>query len=122
MFTLRGATGLAVVAVWGVIAGWWTPRGPVTATEALMSIVVSAGAGLLAGWLSRSRWAMLVAPVIFAVAVELMRIRYVGPTVDHPHLSSFGILALLVGRGVHGLLSLLPMLVAAAYGAGAARR
>jgi len=118
---LRGA-GLLIPLVWGLLAGWWTPRGPVTTTEALASIAISAAAGVLAGRLTRSRWAMLLAPVLFSAAVEIVRIGYVGPTVDHPHFSALGVLALLVGRGVHGLLALLPMLVGAAYGAGWARR
>ncbi|OHX03594.1 alpha/beta hydrolase [Micromonospora sp. WMMB235] len=108
--------------IWGAVAGWWTPRGPGTVGAALVSVAVSLAVGLAAGWLSRSRWFMLVAPVIFAVAVELVRLRLRGPTVDRPHLSGFGVVALLAGRGVHGLLSLLPLLVGAAYGAGLARR
>lgn len=114
--------GPLVVVGWGVIAGWWTPRGPVTTTQALASIGISLLVGLLAGWLTRSRWAMLFAPVLFAAAVEVVRLGYVGPTVDHPRFTSLGVLALVVGRGVHGLLALLPLLVGAAYGAGLARR
>ncbi|MBB5868467.1 pimeloyl-ACP methyl ester carboxylesterase [Allocatelliglobosispora scoriae] len=114
--------GLLIPVVWGVIAGLWTPRGPVTAAQALASIGVSLVVGLGAGRLTRSRWSMLLAPVAFAAAVELVRVGYAGPTVDFPHLDPLGILALLVGRGVHGLLALLPLLVGAAYGAGLARR
>jgi pimeloyl-ACP methyl ester carboxylesterase len=114
--------GLLTAVAWGAIAGWWTPRGPVTTTQALASIAISVVVGFLAGWLTRSRWAMLLAPVLFAAAVEVVRAGYVGPTVDRPHFSALGILALLVGRGVHGLLALLPLLVGAAYGAGLARR
>jgi hypothetical protein len=33
--------GLLVAITWGVIAGWWTPRGPVTTTQALASIAIS---------------------------------------------------------------------------------
>ncbi|MCW3813344.1 alpha/beta hydrolase [Micromonospora sp. DR5-3] len=106
---------------WGLAAGWWTPRGPGTVGTALASIGISLAAGLLAGWLSRSRWAMLAAPMLFAVSVEMVRIGLRGPTVDRPHLSGFGLVALLAGRGVHGLLALLPLLVGAAYGAGIAR-
>ncbi|MEV5818506.1 alpha/beta hydrolase [Micromonospora haikouensis] len=109
-------------ALWGLVAGWWTPRGPGAEGPALVSIGVSLAVGLAAGWLSRSRWAMVAAPVAYAVAVELARIRLRGPSVDRPHLSGFGVVVLLTGRGVHGALSLLPLLVGAAYGAGIARR
>ncbi len=114
--------GPVAVLGWGVVAGWWTPRGPVTTTDALSSILLSLGVGFLAGALTRSRWAMLLAPVLFAATVELVRIGFVGPTVDAPHASALGVLALLVGRGLHGLLALLPLVVGAAYGAGLARR
>ncbi|MGB2572066.1 alpha/beta fold hydrolase [Micromonospora citrea] len=108
--------------VWGLVVGWWTPRGPGGNHDAVVSVLASLAAGLLAGWLGRSRWAMLAAPVLFALAVELVRMPLRGPTVDAPHLSGFGVAALLLGRGLHGLLTLLPLLVGAAYGAGLARR
>ncbi|MEU8298400.1 alpha/beta hydrolase [Micromonospora sp. NPDC048909] len=108
--------------LWGLVVGYWTPRGPGTGFEAVASVAVSLAVGLVAGWLSRSRWAMLAGPVLFAVAVELVRIRLRGPTVDAPHLSGFGVAALLLGRGLHGLFTLLPLLVGATYGAGLARR
>ncbi|MEU0155706.1 alpha/beta hydrolase, partial [Micromonospora fulviviridis] len=81
----------ALPAIWGVVAGWWTPRGPGTVGTALASIVVSLAVGLLAGWSSRSRWAMLAAPVLFALAVELVRLGLRGPTVDRPHLTGLGV-------------------------------
>jgi pimeloyl-ACP methyl ester carboxylesterase len=107
---------------WGIVAGWWMPRGPLTINQALWSVGLSALVGALAGWSSRSRWSLLVAPAIFTVAVELLRLRVAGPSVDGPHASAFGLVALITGRGVHGLLSVLPMTLAAAYGAGSARR
>jgi pimeloyl-ACP methyl ester carboxylesterase len=71
----------------------------------------------------RSRWAILLAPLAFALAVELGRIGVVGPTVDRPDFSTtFGPLVLVLGRGFQGLTQLLPMMVAAAVGAGIARR
>ncbi|MBY8871146.1 alpha/beta hydrolase [Micromonospora sp. PLK6-60] len=116
---------LALAAVaplgWGLVVGWWTPRGPGTGGEAVTSIVVSVAVGLFAGWAARSRWAMLAAPVLFALAVELIRLPLRGPTVDAPHASPFGVAALLFGRGLHGLFTLLPLLIGAAYGAGLAR-
>jgi pimeloyl-ACP methyl ester carboxylesterase len=59
---------------------------------------------------------MLTAPVGFIIALELTRIGVRGPSVAAPHLSTFGVIALLTGRGVHGLLSVFPMLLGAAYG------
>ena len=101
------AVGLAVL--WGAVAGLLTPRSPQTTAAALGSIVVSLAVGLAAGLLTRSRWAMLVAPVVFAVAFEITRMPLDGPTVDAPHLSTYGVFAFVVGRGFHAMLSLLPM-------------
>ena len=114
------AVGLA--ALWGVIAGVLTPRSPQTTGAALASILVSLAVGVAAGLLTRSRWAMLVAPVVFAVAFELARMPLDGPTVDAPHLSTYGVFALAVGRGFHAVLSLLPIAIGSAWGAFAAAR
>ena len=48
--------------VWGLASGWWAPRGPLTNAQALWSVGLSLVVGGLAGWVSRSRWSMLVAP------------------------------------------------------------
>ncbi|MGW4465177.1 alpha/beta fold hydrolase [Micromonospora sp. NPDC004704] len=118
----RMATVVAAGTAWGIAAARWTPRGPLTNTQALWSVGISVAVGLAAGWWSRSRWAMLAATATFVVALELTRIGVRGPSVDAPHASPFGIIALLAGRGVHGVLSVLPLVLGAAYGAGLARR
>ena len=108
---------VVLAAGWGVVAGVLTPRSPQTNVAALASVVVSLAIGVTAGLLTRSRWAMLVAPFVFAVAFEITRMPLDGPTVDAPHLSTYGVLALVVGRGFHALVSLLPMAIGAAWGA-----
>jgi proline iminopeptidase len=115
------AAAAALGAVWGLIAGWWTPRSPLTTSHAMWSIVISVGVGVLAGLVSRSRWAMLLTPVAFAAVFEFVRLDLDGPSVDGIHLSTYGLMALVLGRGVHALLSLVPMALGAALGAGAAR-
>ncbi|WP_433825343.1 alpha/beta fold hydrolase [Actinoplanes sp. CA-015351] len=96
--------------VWGVISAWWTPRGPLTSIEAVVTIAASFAAGILA---ARSRWAFLTAPLVYALTVELVRIRVSGPSIDAPHPGAFGAIALITGRGVHGVLALLPMFLGA---------
>jgi len=118
------ATVLAVVllaASWGAIAGWVTPRGPLTTGSAIASILISAAVGGLAGFVLRSRWAMLLVPVVFVAVYEVVRIGVSGPSVDAVHLSSYGAIALLTGRGFQGLLTLLPLAFGAAIGAALAR-
>ncbi|AGZ42330.1 putative aminopeptidase ybaC [Actinoplanes friuliensis DSM 7358] len=107
--------------LWGIGAGWWMPRGPLTGTQVVWSVVLSLAVGGLAGWASRSRWSMLIAPTVFWIAVEVLRLRVDGPSVDAPHASAFGFVTLIAGRGLQGLLSSLPMLLGAAYGAAVAR-
>jgi pimeloyl-ACP methyl ester carboxylesterase len=116
------AVGLLPALVWGVLAGFVRPRGPIFPVEAIGIILISFGVGFVAGRVTRSRWAMVLAPVLFAAAGEVTRIGYTGPTVDFPHASDLGLLALIVGRGFYALLALLPMGVGASYGAGSVRR
>ena len=111
-----------VGALWGALAGWWTPRSPLTTGQAIWSIVLSLAVGATAGVIARSRWAMLATPVAFAVVFELVRTGTDGPTVDGISTSTYGLIALVVGRGLHALISLLPMAYGASIGAGAARQ
>ncbi len=112
---------VAPAAAWGLATGWWTPRGPLTSSAAIAAIVVSLGVGFAAGLLMRSRWAMLLAPATFVVVVELARLRVDGPMVDGIHASMYGAIALVTGRGFHGVLALVPMALGAAVGAGLTR-
>ena len=114
---------VCLAAAYGVVAGIWTPRGPTTTFEALATMLLSALVGLSGGLIARSRWSALAIPAVFAVVFELVRAGTPGPTIDGIHLgSTYGIIAFIVGRGMHGLLSLLPMVVFALLGAAAARR
>lgn len=114
-------TGLAaaaiLAAIFALLSAWLTPRGPITTSEALTSmaaaLVVGVGAGLMMG----NRWSLLVAPGVFVAIFEVARLGEVGPTVDAIDLSGFfGILAFVLGRVVHGLLVLAPMILGTVYG------
>ncbi len=119
----RWAAATGVPAAYGVLAGVWTPRGPLTTFQALSAMALGLLTGLVVGYLARSRWAMLLAPAVFVVVFELLRARLSGPTVDGLHLTSmYGMMAFAVGRGFHGVLTLLPMLLGASWGAAAWRR
>ncbi|MHA7283685.1 alpha/beta fold hydrolase [Arthrobacter sp. TMS2-4] len=116
------AVALAVTVGCGLLLGWWTPRGPLTTAESLGTMVLCLLVGAAVGFILKSRWAMLAAPVVVVVVFELTRIGTDGPTVDEIATSPYGILAFIVGRGFHALLALPPMILGAALGAGAARR
>jgi len=109
------------------LAGWVTalviPRGPITGPQVALAMASGFIVGGICGFVLRSRWAILLTPVVFVLAVELGRIAVAGPTVDRPDFSTgFGPLVLLLGRGFHAVIQLVPMMVAAAVGAGIARR
>lgn len=113
---------VVVPAAWGAIAGWWTPRSPLTTSEALWSIGISLAVGVIAGAAVQTRWMMLGAPALFAGVFELVRLGTDGPTVDGIHATFYGLFAFTVGRGFHALISVLPMALGAAFGASYARR
>jgi proline iminopeptidase len=120
----RTGAGIAVISAagWGLFAGVWTPRGPLTTDQALAAMAISLFVGALGGIVMRSRWALLLAPAVFLVVFELIRLGTTGPLVDRIHISEYGLIAFISGRGFHGLLALVPMLLGAVFGAGAARR
>jgi proline iminopeptidase len=113
---------VAVAVAAGLVLGLTMPRGPLTGPQALVGIAIVVPVGFVAGVTLRSRWAMLVAPVAFVVAVELVRLPVPGPLVDAPDLSLLGLVAIVLGRGVDAVLVLFPMVLGATYGAAAARR
>ncbi len=107
----------------GLVSGLTMPRGPVSTAQVVWVLLTSIGLGVVAGYSTRSRWAMLAAPTAYAALFELARAGADGPSVDGIHLGTpIGILAFLSGRGFHGLVGLLPIVVGAAYGAALARR
>ncbi len=53
--------------------------------------------------------------------LEIVRLPVPGPSVDAIRLSTYGVIALVTGRGFHALLSLVPLAWGAALGAGVAR-
>ncbi|PPB48018.1 alpha/beta hydrolase [Arthrobacter pityocampae] len=116
------AVALAVAVGCGLLLGWWTPRGPLTTAESLGTMLLCLLVGAAVGFLLRSRWAMLAAPVVVIIVFELTRIGTDGPTVDEIATSPYGIFAFIVGRGFHALVALPAMILGAALGAGAARR
>ncbi len=107
----------------GLLAGWLIPRGPITTPQAVTALLAAVLVGGATGWWTRSRWAMVLAPVTFMLVFELARVRVDGPTVDGIRLDGiYGVMALVAGRGVDAVLILVPMVVGASYGAALARR
>ena len=88
-----------------------------------MALFAALGVGFGAGRLMGSRWALLLAPAVFALFFELVRLRTSGPTVDGIRLDGiYGVIMLIAGRGVDAVLILLPIMVGVGYGLVADRR
>jgi len=106
------AFGLAGAA--GYILSKLMPRGPVDAPQTLIMMVICLTIGILAGLALPSRWRVLLVVLAHIAAYEIGRMGAVGPTVDLPRFdSTYGILALVLGRGFQAIFGLLPL----AYGA-----
>ncbi|HEY0601815.1 MAG TPA: alpha/beta fold hydrolase [Herpetosiphonaceae bacterium] len=114
---------VAVAGLAGFIVALIMPRGPITTGQALSVMILGLGVGFGAGLVLRSRWAMLLAPLAHIAVFELGRMGTPGPTVGAIHLdTTYGVLALLLGRGFHGIVGILPMVLGASYGAAFARQ
>ncbi|MGB7251813.1 MAG: alpha/beta fold hydrolase [Phormidesmis sp.] len=99
------------------------PRGPATASQAIAIMLAGLAVGGIAGFVMKSSWTIIIAPIAYVAAIELGQLSAVGPTVGPIRLdSTFGVLALAVGRGFHGLVALLPMVLGASLGTATARR
>ncbi|WP_182355016.1 alpha/beta fold hydrolase [Flaviflexus huanghaiensis] len=119
----RVTAGVVLVALAAAAIGWLLPRGPVTTAQALVSLVALVVVGVGVGWALRTRWAVVISPVVFVTVFELVRTRIDGPTVDTISLSSlYGIIALVGGRGIDALLLLLPLMVGSGWGVFLVRR
>ena len=114
---------VALTAAMAVLAGWLIPRGPATTAEAVSTVMTALVLGFAVGWLIRSRWALLLAPAVFMLVFELVRMRVNGPTVDGITLDGlYGVIAFVGGRGIDAVLILLPLTLGVSYGATLARR
>lgn len=119
---LQFTVAVGVAALAGLLLALAMPYGPATAAQALMVMAGGLATGLIAGVALRSRWAMLLAPLAHVIAIEITRREAVGPTVDWPRLDEpYGLLALILGRGFHALVGLLPMMLGASLGAALAQ-
>jgi pimeloyl-ACP methyl ester carboxylesterase len=117
-----GAIETVVTGLLGLSIVHTMPRGPTTASQALIVMLTSLAVGYGAGWMIRSPWVMVLSPLAYMLAIEVGRFHIIGPTVDGLRLNeAFGILALILGRGFHGLVGVLPMILGAYWGWAIAR-
>jgi proline iminopeptidase len=109
------AVGIVVLAAW--LVNFWLPRGATTQIQALLLLGGSVGLGVLGGYLMQSRWAMLLLPVVHILVLEFSRPELLGATTGAIRFDEiWGILAFVLGRGLYGLLAIIPMILGAYLG------
>ncbi|MCB8983376.1 MAG: alpha/beta hydrolase [Ardenticatenaceae bacterium] len=105
-----------------LLTAFTMPYGPITTAQVWIVMAAGLAVGLIAGLAMRTPWAMLLAPLVYIAVYELLRPKGLVPTVGLPRLdTAYGILALIAGRGFHGLVGLLPMVLGAGLGVMATR-
>lgn len=120
LLRLALAFGLAVVA--GLASDVVALRGPVTGAQAAIVLALGVILGLAGGAVARTRWVIVPLLVGYALGVELGRIGLDAPTLDVRPDTPFGLLALVLTRGVHGLLVLPSIILGTLVGTELARR
>lgn len=111
VISLSLATALGTT--WGLVE----PRGPVTGAQAVLVMVSTALLGWLGGRWTASRAAAALLPPAFLLGFELARRTSSLPTVaPFDPGSEFGLLAIVLGRGVPWLLAGVPLVVGAWWG------
>jgi pimeloyl-ACP methyl ester carboxylesterase len=117
---------LSVVAGSGLAAAALVPRGPVTGTAVLVLVIGTALVGGLAGWLVRSRWIVLAAPLLHVAIWELGRATVFGSqgaTFDGPRFDvQLGVLLFVAVHVMYVLVTAVPMGFGALAGRALARR
>ena len=111
---------LVLAAVTGMVGGQLAPLGPVTTAGALVVMATGLLLGAVGGLVIRTAWAVVPMAVLHVAGTELARRDVLLPTVHDLRLDSmWGVLALVLGRGIPVLLLVLPMVLGARLGAGA---
>jgi proline iminopeptidase len=114
------AIGIALAA--GVLTAFVAPRGPTTTLNTLFIMVGALTIGIVGGLLGRSRWMLLPIAAAYIAGVELGRLGIVGPSLAIRFDNPYAIVALVLTRGVHGLLILAPLAFGLLLGIALARR
>jgi pimeloyl-ACP methyl ester carboxylesterase len=107
---IRLAIAFAMAVGAGLVSDAIALRGPVTGQQAVLVMALGLVLGLVGGAIARTRWVIVPLLVGIALGVELGRLGLDAPTLDLRPDNPFGLLALAVTRGVHGLL-VLPAIV-----------
>ena len=116
------ALALGIAAAAGLLTSLVAPRGPTTAVNALFVMAVALFVGATGGALVRSRWSLVVLFVVYFLGIEAGRLNIVGPSLDLRLDNPYGVIALVLTRGIHSILVLPPLAFGVLVGLAVARR
>lgn len=120
--TAHSATALGIAIASGALGALTMPYGPATTLQALVILLGGLALGVASGRIWYSRWSYLAVPLAHIAAIELTRVGLPGATVGPIRLDTlFGVLAFVLGRGVHGLIGIVPLVIGIGLGAAWAR-
>lgn len=103
---------IGFAALSGILFAQILPRGPTAQTQGLLLLAGSLILGVLVGYVMQSRLAILLVPVVHVLALEIFRPQLLGSTVGVLRLNeTYGILAFVLGRGLYGLVAIVPMMI-----------
>lgn len=119
---LANALATAIALGAGLVTSMVAPRGPTTQQNALFVVALALFVGWLGGALARSRWVLLAVLIGQFAGIELGRLDVVGPSLDVRLDNTYGVIAFVLTRGLHGLLVLAPTALGVLLGMAFARR
>ena len=88
----------------GLVSSIVAPRGPTTASNALLVMVLALLVGAFGGLMVRTRWVLLPLVVSLAIGIELGRLESWRASLDIRLDNTYGIIAFALTRGVHAML------------------
>src|SRR4051794_25759284 len=93
----------------GLISDLFAARGPITPFEGIVVMTLALTIGVVGGALTRSRWVLPLLGMGYIVGVELGRSSLPGASLAVRLDNTYGIIAFVLARGLHGVLVLVPL-------------
>jgi proline iminopeptidase len=105
---VRLAVSVGAALALGVVGSLVAPRGATTVGTALALMAVALAAGGAGGWLTGTRWVLVPVLLAHAAGIELGRLDVTAASLEVRLDTPYGIIALLITRGLHLLVLALP--------------
>src|SRR3954464_286289 len=106
---LRALVATAPAGGGGLISDLFAARGPITPLQGIGVMALALTIGVVGGAVTRSRWVLPLLGIGYIVGVEVGRSGLPSASLDVRLDNTYGIIAFVLARGLHGLLILLPL-------------